>query len=120
MSTPGSTVNAKPSWRFGWADRDGAWGWNHATAAHLALIHEKLTNFESMTMNEIVGARKGSKAIPTEDLQPKARNRLVDLGRDDQTSVIELRLGDSERLFGIRDGSVVYLLWWDPHHDVFP
>lgn len=116
---PVSTQHEKPSWRFSMLDRGGRWGWDKATSSHLALIHQKLCDFETMTMQELFGDRKAHKAIPTEDLRHAVRSRLTELGRDDETSLVEFRLGYSERLFGIRRANVIYVLWWDPEHDVF-
>jgi hypothetical protein len=54
-------------------------------------------------------------------LSKPARDRFVELELDaGADSVFSLRLSGAERLFGIRDRWIFYLLWWDPEHLVCP
>lgn len=114
------TSDHEPAWRFSWLDLKGEWGWNKVTSEQLSLIHTKLCDFETMRMGELFGAQRQNKSIPTENLPDAAKSRLSEIGRDDETGLVELRLGGAQRLWGFRRGSVIYLLWWDPDHTVFP
>ncbi len=116
----GPTSDHEPAWRFSWLDREGEWGWDKVTSEQLALIHTKLCYFETMRMGELFGSQKQNKSIPTENLPDAAKSRLSEIGRDDETGLVELRLGGTQRLWGFRRGSIIYLLWWDPDHKVFP
>lgn len=120
QSLPGGPSDESPSWRFSWLDRGGEWGWDEVTAEDLALVHTMMVNFETMRMGEILGAQKQSKSIPTENLPAAALSRLSQIGRDDETGLVELRLGGAQRLWGLRRDSLIYVLWWDPDHTVFP
>ena len=71
------------------------------------------------TFEELSGP-SGNKAIPIEHLCSDAQNRLRDLGLDDYDEVWEMRIGGKERVWGLRDASVMLLLWWDPEHEVCP
>ncbi len=35
-------------------------------------------------------------------------------------ALVSLRLGAKKRIWGVLEGSVLYVLWWDPHHEVYP
>jgi hypothetical protein len=54
------------------------------------------------------------------ELCKTARDRLEDLRLEDIDELVSLRLGGAERVWGIRDGNVMLLLWWDPEHAVCP
>jgi hypothetical protein len=45
-----------------------------------------------------------------------AQQRLIELNLDDSDVVFSLRLSNTLRLYGIRDGRVLRLLWYDAHH----
>lgn len=119
-SPPATGNDAYPSWRFSMLDRGGDWGWDEVKSRHLDVLHEKLCSFETMQMGELLGAQKANKAIPTENLPRKAQKRLEEIERDDEDGLVELRLGGPIRVWGFRRDAVIYLLWWDPHHTVFP
>lgn len=62
----------------------------------------------------------GSHFIETSALSKPARNRLMEIQQDDVDQVYSLRVTGRRRIFGIRDGGVLRILWWDPDHDVCP
>jgi hypothetical protein len=54
-------------------------------------------------------------------LQPaEAQDRLEDLRRADQTTISALRISGERRLWGFRVGNIFHVIWWDPHHEVWP
>lgn len=102
------------SWRFGYADKDGPWGW-HADERLMIDLHEFLCSMEQQTwpMNR-------SKQIPVANICPAAQRRLEERGLDDTDDLVELRVNGAERVWGIRHGSIFAFLWWDPRHEVCP
>ena len=39
---------------------------------------------------------------------------------DDVDELYQLRVTGAERVWGIRSGPLLRLLWWDPNHEVYP
>lgn len=57
------------------------------------------------------------------DLHSKAQSRLSELGIDKE-HLFELKLNGSSvgaypRIWGVRLGQVLNILWWDPEHEVY-
>jgi len=53
-------------------------------------------------------------------LIPEAQRRLKQKRLGDVEDVVSLRVGKRRRVWGIRYGRTLYLLWWDPDHDICP
>ncbi len=84
-------------------------------------IRRKLGNFESMTWAEILQrSNNHHHLIPVERICAAARARLDALDQSDAEMVLSLRLSNLERVFGILDGPVLRVLWWDPNHQICP
>ena len=112
-------------WRFSVVDQCGPWGWRtEAARSWWGEILPKLQNYESMTWAEIMqaagGKSKGNNSHPVrvEKLTPKAKQRLKDIDQDDVSELFSLRLSSRTRVYGIRDGRVLKLLWYDKYHGV--
>ncbi|HEX4577773.1 MAG TPA: hypothetical protein VH117_10515 [Edaphobacter sp.] len=108
----------RPAWRIGSMEMCDPFGWHEIDGALLLYIRQKLSNFETMTLNEILGAK--SHRVAVESLCKDARDRLDDLGLDDVEELLSLRLSSTERIWGILEHNIVILLWWDPDHLVCP
>lgn len=107
------------AFRFGRLDHDGPWPLcGIETSAHRRVL-ETLGHIGASTFEELAG-KNGNKGIPISNLGPKARRRLGELRLDDYEEVWEMRINGKERVWGLRDGSVMMLLWWDPNHQVCP
>lgn len=73
-----------------------------------------------MTWDDIfVKARKHHHSVEVGKLSKKARDRLIEIRKDDLDELYSLRLGGTERIWGILDRGVFILLWWDPNHQVY-
>ena len=48
-----------------------------------------------------------------------AQRRLVELELDDLDRISRLRIGQRQRLYGVREGAHFYVLWWDPQHEIW-
>jgi hypothetical protein len=117
---PTRIEKATPTWKFGRFDVDGPWG--HAQIDRKILLQDilpKLRNYESMSWSDIVANRHHNHSVPIHDLISKARQRLDDLGIEDDT-LFRFRLTGTQRVWGIRDRDAFYILWWDPDHEICP
>ena len=81
-------------------------------------MHCNLKNFETMLWNDILG--RNNHAVLVSQISREAQVRLEDLKLDDNESLISLRLTGTQRIWGIRIGNILQLLWWDPNHEVCP
>ena len=97
------------------------YGWSELDRTALNIIRERLRSFESMTWNEIlVQAHRQNHLVSIERLCKEARDRLEENRQSDIAELVSLRVGGGERVWGILDGSILKLLWWDPEHAVCP
>lgn len=110
-----------PSWQFSRLELVDPFGWHSIDTALLHEIRERLQAFESMTWNEIlVKGSKHNHAIQTTALCKDARDRLKEIRLDDIEELVSLKMSGEERIWGIKQHSVMLLLWWDPRHQVCP
>jgi len=112
-----------PAWQFSLLDQEGEWGWQNLTLEKWQIILEKLKNFESMTWGQIESGDQNysSHEVMLKDCPNKAvLKRLEQLQLDDINSLFSLRLSGRERIYGILEGPILKLLWFDPEHTVWP
>ena len=107
-----------PVWRVGRIEIEGPFGWQTHGRTTIADLHKKLSAFETMTWSEI--ERAGSHNVAVPDLAKAARDRLKELHLDDREELFSLRLTGKSRVWGIRDGRALDVMWWDPEHAVCP
>ncbi|MDO8282710.1 MAG: hypothetical protein Q7U10_08860 [Thermodesulfovibrionia bacterium] len=124
--SPESINQKRPVWRMGMIDFEGQWGWGNLNSADaFKTIQNRLKSFETMTWGEIATKRisKGSPQnhfMPVSKICKDARDRLKELNLDDLDELYSLRFAARERLWGIRQAEILYILWWDHNHSVFP
>ena len=106
------------AWRFGQSDRGGPFPWLSSSSDEFPEVFEKLVAFEDKNWNEI--ERGGSHSIPTDQLAKKAKERLVEIERDDLDELLSLRLSGTNRVWCFKAGHILRPLWWDPDHQVYP
>ena len=99
-------------------DIDGPFCPTRMTRDTMLEVRQRLASFESMTWGEI--GSTGSHPIPVSDLSADAQRRLGEIRQDDVEQLYSLRVSGTERVFGIREGGVLRILWWDPSHQVAP
>lgn len=126
-SDPGSNRRKNPSWNMRLADPEGPWSFRNLNCkSWWNDIYAKLCDFETMTWQEILDASGGrshgnnNHEIPISDLVPAARRRLKKMHMDDIDVLFSLRLTGQKRIWGMLDGSVLKLLWFDPKHEICP
>jgi len=100
-------------------DVGGPWCFYRDGIDRLRYIVDKLSDFETMTWNEIKRNR-GNHSVELASLSAGAKKRLEDIGRDDEDALFSFRLSGRERVWGIRREALLHLLWWDPKHEVCP
>ena len=109
----------RPVWRIAFLDFEGPWGWNKIGELSLfKSIHDKLKNFETMTWAAIEGHE--SHLIDVKNISKEAKQRLQIIKQDDLDQLFSFRLSGKQRLWGIRKEEILYILWWDPEHSVYP
>ncbi|MCI4626611.1 MAG: hypothetical protein L3V56_11705 [Candidatus Magnetoovum sp. WYHC-5] len=115
-----SIIDMQPVWRLSKLDFNGDWGWTNIENINtIQRIQYKLSNFESMTWGEIE-KNNNNHLIPTEKVSKAAKDRLKEINLDDCSDLYSMRLTGSERLWGIRENEILYILWYDPKHTVYP
>lgn len=123
---PENSEKEKPCWQLGSMDFEGSWTWQKANHWDvLEQIHAKLKNFETMTWAEICRASGGRTAgnnshfVSVDNIKKEAQQRLAALGHKDVSDVFSLRLAGTQRVWGIRTGRILKVLWWDPNHEIY-
>lgn len=113
--------NDRLCWRFTHVDHEGPWGFDKVEPPVLCEILQKLADCESMTLNELRNSRRLFKEYDVPGgLCAEAINRLEAMGRDDQTKIQRLEFKGTWRLYGLLEGNVFHVVWWDPNHEVYP
>ena len=120
---PGSTDHQTPAWQFHRCDEDHSlWGWGKLTEKQHLDIIKSLHGFERTTWTQIKQAAGGrssgtnSHPLPIDGFNKNAIKRLQELKLDDIDELFSLRLNNTLRLYGIKDGRVLRFIWHDPHH----
>lgn len=111
------------AWHFHRLDwKHGVWGWEELKAPKWKAILQRLISFEGLTWASIKEAAGGKKhgtnhhSLRISELNSTARKRIVELGLDEYDKVFSLRLANTIRIYGIRDGRVMRLIWYDSSH----
>lgn len=118
FSEPGFDDGHPLAWRFSGSDRGGPFRWMIPDDAKFRDVIEKLYEFEGKNWNEIT--RGGSHTIAVSDLCDAAKKRLEEIKRDDLDELLSLRLTGPNRVWCIKDGHIMRVLWWDAEHQVYP
>jgi len=112
-------------WKLGKFDWDGPWGKKACENVDLKkLLDETISHIESMTWAEIYqgsGSKKkgnNSHPIDLDRLSRIAQKRLEEISLDSSIrNIVSLYVSSKRRLYGIRDGRALEILWYDRWHD---
>ncbi len=117
-----STLENFPVWQFSILDFiHKKWGWKNFKGQSLCrAVLKKLTSYESMTWQEIFNNKRRNHSVPIASLTPEAQKCIRELKLDDVDELYRLRLSGKERIWGILEGYVFKIIWWDPEHTVCP
>lgn len=100
------------------------WGLSQPTTLFEDVIC-KLKEFEGMTWASIMSASGGrshgtnSHFENVSELTPEAQKRWIALHLEDYDRVFSLRLTGVQRLFGILEGGVFRIVWFDQKHEIY-
>lgn len=114
------TNSEKPTWGVSLLDQSGPFG-RGISADDAAEILDFLPRMEKLTWNEVLKNRRdgGNHQVAVRLICSAAQKRLEQRGIETD-ALISLRVTGEKRIWGIRQGSVLHLLWWDPEHEVYP
>lgn len=123
---PQSYLTQTPVWRFSDFDWDGPWGEPTCTSriGHLrSHIEQHLASLETMSWSSILSAAGGkgrgkgtnNHEIPRDKFKGEAKKRL-EAQNVYAEKIMSLRLDAGTRLYGVREGNCLRLLWFDPDH----
>ena len=89
-------------------------------------IFLKLKALEGLTWQDIMSASGGrssgtnSHFEDVADLCKEARDRMLELHMEDEDRVFSLRLTSLERLYGILENGIFFIIWYDTKHEIYP
>ncbi len=115
-----NTLDHHPVWQLKIIDMEHKnWGWKNIQG-QLQEVLSKLKDYETMQWKEIKSNNARDHAVETDKLNTEAKKRLQELKLDDVGQLYRLRLSGTQRVWGILDGYIFKILWWDPNHTVCP
>jgi len=112
-----------PVWQFQRLDWEGPWGWHKISLEQWFGILKKLSDFERQTWGEIESGddqRRSHLIQVGECPNPEVSKRLQELKLEEFDELFSLRLSGTERIYGMLEGRVLKILWYDPTHSVWP
>jgi hypothetical protein len=107
-------------WTFEVFDHNLDWRKDKSVHAGFCEIGDQLKSYSQRTWGEIRLSHKRDHPIPCDQLCPRAQGRLRDLKLDDIDELWRFRFSNTRRLWGIKDGRLMKVVWWDPDHEVYP
>lgn len=108
-------------------EHNGLWDWD-LTPKETADLLDLLSGVSNLVWREVKEMKFNSKnrtralhhSQPVESICGEARRRLHVIGRGDQEEVFRLRHGNTIRVWGVLEGPVFSILWFDRNHKVCP
>ena len=120
---PDSLEKETIAWHFHRFDREHEdWGWEKLRAPQWREVMAHLVAFEGLTwakLKEQSGGRKrgtNHHSLLQTEFSKAARVRLKELHLDQFDTFFSLRISNTLRLYGVRDGRVLQFFWHDPYH----
>lgn len=113
-STPDVVRHEPMTWGLGLVDFGGEWGWRKLDPDDIERLHEELVELEGETLHDLRKTEK-VKEIPAQHMVREAQQRLGLLELEEHDTLWELRLKGKRRTWGLMQGPVFCLLWWDPN-----
>ncbi|WP_342069685.1 hypothetical protein [Yoonia algicola] len=117
------------------ADREDEWSWgqhrNWCTTARTSgdqcVVKSTMIMMSTLTWAEILDQRTGSKRKRRkkhhdqswDSICGEAQSRWLKIGREEE-ELFRFRIGSTQRIWGYRQKSTFYVVWWDPEHKIYP
>lgn len=108
-------------WRTDLVEWEGEWGWHKATPQDLMKkVIPTLHDNESCTWAQLGGGSRHNHFISVDVIDAVARKRLEKVWMEDlPDKLVSLHIAGKTRVWGVRQGRICRLLWWDPEHTVY-
>lgn len=108
--------NSRPvSWHVGSFDWKGPWGCKNFVGINVSeFVLGKIKNFEGCSWNDL--KKHLHHSIEVQMLNPIAQKQLAQIEQDDTDQIFSLRLQGRHRIYGIKDGSIMRVIWYDTDH----
>ena len=114
-------MDLQPAWRIGNLRMKAPFGWDAITRDDMSQIVEHFKGLESMTWSAIlIGAKKHNHNCNVDGMCRQAQACLLEDWQGGTDELLTIRLTNRKRVWGVLEGPIVYLLWWDPTHAVYP
>lgn len=88
--------------------------------AEFQSVVRKLRDYEKRSWNEIKQDRNRDHPVSADNLIKSAQERLRIIRQDDASELWRFRFNSRQRIWGIKVGNTLQILWWDPHHQICP
>jgi hypothetical protein len=112
------TDRCLPEFRAEQMDKAGPWGWDVFDPSQIQEVFQKIFDSQKLTWQDL--RNNGSHFVGRKDLCHEAQKRLIQIQKEDLDQLFSLRLTGRKRIWGIKEGNILWLLWWDPQHEVCP
>lgn len=112
----------KVRFMFDVVDHDGPWSLVSITPDDHHVLIKFMAHIEQMTAGELFKpGQRMCKTYSDMSLCPTSAvlTRLAELF-DGLDNMVRLELDGLRRLYGIRTGHEFHIVWWDPHHEIWP
>lgn len=116
-----------PVWSIKCVDSDSRWAFQCLTLdCFMKEVFLKLQDFETMTWQEILKASGGKKHgnnshnVSVANICKDAQKRLREIGMNDIDELFSLRLAAKKRVWGVRNGRALEIIWYDDNHEICP
>ena len=107
-------------WSFSLVDCYGPWGFHDICRNELHdLVMNGFKHKEGVNWAELK-SNGGCHNVAKYKLVKQAQQRLTEIKLDDLDELFSMRFTGKKRIWGIRDGNIFKILWWDPEHKVCP
>lgn len=122
---PNESDKSCPAWQFHrWDLEHQHWGWRKLDLKEWISVLGQLQQFETMTWGAIKSAAGGkgegkgtnSHHINLSKFCKDAQERWAKLRLEQFDEVFSLRLQGKLRIYGIKEGRALKVVWHDPHH----
>lgn len=107
-----------PDFKTDKMDMGGQWGWVNFKPNSIQEFLNKLFESQKLTWQEL--RQNGSHPILVEKIVRGARKRLQTIQLDDTEELYSIHLSGKSRLWGLKEGRIFWILWWDPEHEICP
>jgi hypothetical protein len=82
-------------------------------------VWDKMSSFEGMSVAQL-NTQGSHHRVTVSSLSKTAKARLRELQLEDLGELWSFRITSSKRFWCIKHENIYALIWWDPHHKVYP